>query len=112
MNNDLCLVPGAIDQYIPRAGFERLFPGQEPETTMTVDRQPKSLPSKQLITSFVLSEETQKEYFRARASVDAKQAFTHEGTDWLVVQIVNVGGSEIEIFGVPYPHGIYDWAAE
>ncbi len=34
MNNDLCLVPGAIDQYIPRATFELLYPGETPAATM------------------------------------------------------------------------------
>ncbi|MDW5315030.1 hypothetical protein [Rhizobium sp. PL01] len=35
--NDLCLVPGAIDQYIPRGMFDQLYPGQTPEATMPAE---------------------------------------------------------------------------
>jgi hypothetical protein len=35
--NDLCLVPGAIDQYIPRSMFNHLYPGQTPEATMPAE---------------------------------------------------------------------------
>lgn len=109
MNNDLCLVPGAIDQYVPRATFDLLYPGQTPALTIPAQ---EAFPKAKTIAALPFSKENFDTYSDAMASVHGKSAFKHGGSEWLVTKVTVNVNDECEIFGVPYPHGIYDWAAE